>query len=93
MHRMIRVPTLLLRTVIPSHEIDRILDDLEEELIEIELPGRSRTGARLWLYRETLSLLTSYLRSRIIQRDTRDLSVVLQARRQRRRCYASRSAL
>ncbi len=82
-----RAPILLrfgLRLCLPPNERVLLLADLEEEYGSRIRPRRSPLCARLWYWREGLSLLFSCLGSRLRGEAPRDLTIVLESRRFRR---------
>lgn len=75
----------LLGALLPGHERDFVVGDLEERYREYALPIKGRLRANLWLWKESLSLTLAYLWSIIRYGKTREVDVVLEAGRFRRR--------
>jgi predicted permease len=76
--------SFLLRIILPRSEHARVIGDLEEEYLDLEIPRRGRLGAWRWYWREGLSLLGAYSAAMLKKGARRDISVVLDARRLRR---------
>jgi len=75
----------LLALILPRRERERVLADLEEEFLAELLPRAGRRAARRWYRHEALSLAGSYLWHTVLLGRPREISIVLAARRFRRR--------
>jgi putative ABC transport system permease protein len=76
-----RVIHFLLRVVLPKADRDRLIGELEEDFRQCALPRWGRRRARRWYRREGATLLKSYALAHLVPGRTRDLSVLLAARR------------
>jgi len=81
----------LLKLTLPGHEREFLVGDLEEQYFEHILPRYGRLHATLWLWRAAFSLLTRYGLDAIRHGKTREVDVVLDAERYRRRTPAGAS--
>ncbi len=79
-----RLPEVLLRIVLPRSEHATLIGELQEEYRNQVLPGRGRFRSALWYWSECLSLLGSYARILLVREQSRELSVVMNARRSRK---------
>lgn len=59
--RLPRLPSALLRRILPYAEREEVLADLADEFVE-RASGHGRTAARLWLWRQVLTSLPALLR-------------------------------
>jgi hypothetical protein len=75
----------LLRRLLSNGEREVLIDELVAEYREEAGPRLPPWRARLWFWRETLSLLRAYGWHRLSRGRARDLDVILEARRLRRR--------
>jgi len=80
-----RLPELLLRIVLPRSEHATIIGELQEEYREQVRPDRGRFRAALWYWSECLSLVAAYLKILLVREHSRELSVVIEARKTRKR--------
>ena len=74
---------VLLRQLLPVEARETVIAELAEEYLVRKSRSGSGPVARLWLWRETLSLLLAYLRVGVLRGRPRELTVISDARRQR----------
>ncbi len=80
-----RIAEWLLRMVLPKTEHVTVIGELEEEFHASIVPLMGVIRSKLWFWTESLSLIAGYTRVLLIREDSRDLTVVMTARRLRRR--------
>jgi len=79
-----RLPTALLRLVLPRTARPVVSAELAEEYVDQIVPRLGPTRARLWYWRECLALGAAFLAAALRRGRSRDADVILAARRYRR---------
>ena len=80
-----RLAVWFLRMVLPKTEHVTVIGELEEEFHTSIVPRMGVIRSKVWFWAESLSLIAGYTRVLLIREDSRDLTVVMTARRMRRR--------
>ena len=80
-----RIAEWLLRRVLPKTEHVTVIGELEEEFHASIVPRMGVIRSKVWFWVESLSLIAEYTRVLLIREDSRDPTVVMTARRMRRR--------
>jgi hypothetical protein len=83
--RLPRLPVFLLRFFLPSTEHATVLGELSEEYLDEELPIRGPIRAYIWFWGECVSLSLAYLWAAVARGRSREITVIMDARRLRRR--------
>ena len=80
-----RIAESLLKRVLPRSEHETLIGELKEEFHHSIAPRMGAVGAKLWFWKESLSLMGGYIRVLLVRENSRDISVVMNARRMRRK--------
>lgn len=75
----------LLKVVLPKTDHATVIGELEEEFHASIVHRMGVFRSKLWFWVESLSLIAGYARVLLIREDSRDLTVVITARRMRRK--------
>lgn len=84
-YRPPRLAEALLRKILPGTEHATVIGELREEYLELVVAYRSRFKAHIWFWRESLSLVASYTWAILARGRSRDITVIMEARRFRKR--------